>query len=282
MAAKVPVSHHWPWFRLFVSLATEPAAVMSPRLAALISVGLVSAVPLIVITLLPRGDAPLRRSVRYLVSFAAGAMLGGAFIHLIPEAFARVPVALVPPLLLLGFLGFFALETFLWVHDHRRRAGVLAAMHPVAVLNVVGDAVHNLVDGMVIAAAYLTDPALGVATTLAVILHEVPQELGDYGVLLFGGLTIRRAVLFNLLSALAAVGGALLVLVIGEHTMRLTSALLPIAAGNFIYVAAADLVPELRRERDRWTSARQLLVVIAGILVMWLPALLPHDSLAAT
>jgi zinc and cadmium transporter len=244
---------------------------MDPRLAALLSVGLVSLIPFFVVVFLPRSALRLQRGVPYVVAFAAGALLGGAFIHLIPEAFATGPRAHVPLLMLVGFFGFFVLEVFLEV----RSPHVPGAMRPVAVLNLVGDGIHNCVDGMVIAASYLTEPSLGIATTLAVILHEVPQELGDYGVLVFGGLSVGRALRFNLLSASIAAMGAVAVLLVGAWTVRLTTALLPVAAGNFIYIAAADLIPELRRERDRSVLARRLIVVVSGVLVMWLPLVLP-------
>ncbi len=243
---------------------------MDPRLASLLSVGLVSLIPIFVVMFLPRSELRLQRGVAYVVAFAAGALLGGAFIHLIPEAFATGPRAHVSLLILVGFLGSFVLEVFLEV----RSPHVSSAMRPVAVLNLVGDGIHNCVDGMVIAASYLTDPSLGIATTLAVILHEVPQELGDYGVLVFGGLSVRRALRFNLLSASIAAVGAGAVLLIGAWTVRLTAALLPVAAGNFIYIAAADLIPELRRERDRGALARRLIATVSGVLVMWLPFLL--------
>ncbi len=248
---------------------------MSPAAAAMVSVATVSAVPLGGLLLLSRGEARVERLVQPLVAFAVGALLSGAFLHLLPEAVARAtPDLPVFVLVLVGFLGFFALEKFLWrTHGHaagdRARAG-----SPLATLNLVGDGLHNLIDGMVIAAAWQTDPTLGLTTTTAVLLHEIPQELGDFAVLVYGGLAVRRAVLFNFISGLVAVIGAVVVLTIGRAASGLSDALLPVAAGGFVYVAAADLVPELHRVRRLSVSLWQIGLIVLGAALVSLPAVL--------
>jgi len=241
----------------------------------LASVGLVSLIPLAGLLLLRERTERVRRLALWLVSFAIGALLGGAVLHLIPEAFERLGSG--PGLslyLLAGFLGFFVLEKFLWLHGHNRRIVSPDRLQPVALLNLIGDGLHNLLDGMMIAAAYSAETSVGVAATVAVVLHEVPQEIGDFGVLLYSGLPIRRAVLFNFLSGLAALAGAAITLAIGRFAAGSTDALLPIAAGAFIYVAASDLVPELRREESRSATLGQIGLVLLGIGMMALPRLL--------
>ena len=152
-----------------------------------------------------------RRLAALLVSFAVGALLGDAFIHLIPQAFEQDAVTLRPSLLILGgMLLFFVVEKLLR-HEH----GLLHKHHhpeastrpELAAINVLGDAIHNFLDGVLIAASYLVSPALGLATTVAVLFHEIPQELGDFGILVHSGLSVRRAVLFNLVSASVAILG---------------------------------------------------------------------------
>ena len=244
-------------------------------LYALVSVGLVSAMPLAGLLLLRQRTERLRSLAPWLVSFAVGALLGGAVLHLIPEAFERLGSGPALSLYLLaGFLGFFVLEKFLWLHGHDRGMVSPSRLQPVAVLNLIGDGLHNLLDGMVIAAAYSADPSVGLAATAAVVLHEVPQEIGDFGVLLYSGMPLQRAVLFNFLSGLSALAGAAVTLAIGRFATGFTDALLPIAAGGFLYIAASDLIPELRREEHPATSMWQIGLVLLGIGLMALPRFL--------
>jgi zinc and cadmium transporter len=239
---------------------------MNP-LAALISVALVSAIPLTGIGLVRLRPASVQRLLLALVSFAAGAMLGAAFLHLLPEAIQRTGAGTSMALLTtLGFLLFFVLERLLIGTGGRR-------LPRVATLSLAGDALHNLLDGMVIVAAYSAGLTAGIATTVAVILHEIPQEIGDLGVLIYSGLPVRRAVLYNLLSALAAMLGAVAALLLGRRVAGFTDGLLPVAAGAFIYVAASDLVPELRRWRGPATALIQTTLMLLGIALMAVPGL---------
>jgi zinc and cadmium transporter len=240
----------------------------------LLSVAAVSLVSLVGLLSLSADEARLRRVATALMSFAVGALLGDAFIHLIPEIFATGSDTLLRSLVILaGMLLFFVLEKLLrhhhgTLHAHHHDAGHAPAP-PLAMVNLLGDALHNLVDGVLIAASYLTSPTLGLATTLAVLMHEIPQELGDFGVLIHSGLPVRRAVLLNLASASLAIAGAVLTLALGSLAgAALTGALLPIAAGGFVYIAAADLIPELQHDRRLRAVVEQAGLIGAGIGVM--------------
>ena len=140
--------------------------------------------------------------------------------------------------------------------------------HPVVAMNLIGDGLHNFIDGVMIAASFQVDISVGLAATLAVAIHEIPQEIGDFGVLVKGGLTVRRALFLNFLSATMAILGAVLSLVIGSQFETFVAYLLPIAAANFLYIAAADLIPELHRERGRRKALIQVGLVVLGVLLM--------------
>jgi zinc and cadmium transporter len=235
----------------------------------------VSAIPLLGLLLAGQRFARIQRHVMLLVSFAVGALLGGAVIHLIPEAYQRLGAG--PALtvgILGGFLGFFVLEKFLWHHAHHHDLDHPPALPPLAALNLLGDLLHNVIDGMIIAGAFLAGVPIGIATTVAVIVHEIPQEVGDFGVLLHAGLPLRRVVWLNFLSGLGAVAGALLALAIGERVAGFGALLLPVAAGGFLYIAASDLIPELHRERRPGAVAWQIVLVLLGVGVMALTAVL--------
>ena len=265
---------------------------MALWLYALGSVVLVSLVSLVGVFTLSLNVERLQRIVFLLVSFAVGAMLGGAVIHLIPHAFAALGDLTAGLLVLGGVLVFFVLEKFLhWRHDHgvavaAAEVEVAAALdverpaiQPFATMNLVGDAAHNLIDGAVIAAAYLVSIPAGIVTTVAVMLHEIPQEIGDFGVLVYGGYEPKKALLYNFVSGLAAVVGAVLALAIGSQVEGFADVLLPITAGSFIYVAGSDLIPELHHHHSypATKSVWQLVMILLGVGVMLLPALLGFD-----
>lgn len=242
------------------------------------SVVAVSLVSFVGLVFLGRGKRRLDRLLMYLVSLAAGVLLGSAFFHLLPEAYeAHGNDTTVPTLFLIGFLGFFFVERFLWAHHHGHgrepvtgrdlespAEGDPERFQPVVVMSLVGDGMHNLIDGMIIAAAYATDVRLGLVTTGAVVLHEIPQEAGEFGVLVRGGLTVNRALLLNFLSASMAIVGAVAALSIG--TEGFIHALLPLTAGTFVYIAAADLIPELHHHHDPRESAGHAALLVTGVL----------------
>lgn len=240
-------------------------------LASVVTVSLVSLVGLATLSLTARH---IERVASILMSFAVGALLGDAFIHLIPEAFARHPGATLEPSLrvLAGVLLFFVVEKLL----RRRRGPPREWRRPaedrrpeLATINIIGDAIHNFIDGMLIGASYLAGPTLGVATTVAVLFHEIPQELGDFGVLVHSGRGVRRAVLLNFASASLAILGAVGTLMVGMAAgTAVMLALVPVTAGGFVYIAAADLIPELQRDRTIRGLLVQAGLMAAGIAVM--------------
>lgn len=252
-------------------------------ISTLTAVSVVSLVSLVGVVTIARDKERLERILGILVSLAAGVLLGGAVVHLLPEAIDVMGnTLLVSALFLLGFLGFFLLEGSLWQHHHHFGSepkvpqGHHGRHHPVVTMNLIGDGIHNFIDGMLIAAAFATDPQLGLVTTVAVVAHEVPQEIGDFGVLVFGGMSTRNALFFNFLSATTAILGAVLVLSLGGRFPALAAGLLPITAGSFLYIAAADLIPELHRHdaprSQRLTHSVTLLIGVLFTVVLRIAA----------
>ncbi|QCJ45921.1 ZIP family metal transporter [Haloprofundus sp. MHR1] len=203
-----------------------------------------------------------------LVAFAAGSLIGGAFLHLLPRAVAETESADTLPLFLTvigGFCLFYVLEQFLrWHHHH-------ATTHehePVSYLVLVSDTLHNFIDGLVIAGAFLVSVPLGLVTTLAIAFHEVPQEIGDFGVLVYGGFDRRRALVLNYLTQSTVILGGVVGFYLDNVFADLSTFLLPFAAGNFIYIASSDLIPEIKREDDTLRSVLYFLVFLVGIVLM--------------
>ena len=238
------------------------------------SVTLVSGLSLTGLFFLYMDEARLQRILLLLVSFAVGGLFGDAFLHLLPEAFARMGTGPKAPLLTLaGIFMFFILEKFLsWRHCHVPTSA--RHPHPMVFMNLIGDAVHNFIDGAVIGASFLISLHLGLATTLAVVLHEIPHEIGDYGVLVHGGFTPKKALVFNFLTALTALAGGAASLTVGAHFVSYTYAALPLTAGGFIYIAGSDLVPALHEECDTVKSLLQLVFILLGVSLMSLLLLL--------
>jgi len=243
------------------------AAAWLQALASVILVSLISLIGLVALAVDERG---LRRAIFVLVSLAVGALFGDAFIHLLPEAFAQGEAAAQNSLYgLAGVFTFFALEKFLrWRHEHPPVSA--GAIRPVGYMNLIGDGAHNLIDGLVIGASYLASTPLGIATTIAVVFHEIPQELGDFGVLLFAGFTKGRALFFNFLSATTAILGAVISLLVGANIEGFSALMLPFTAGAFIYIAGSDLIPELHHERAPFRSLVQIVTISAAVGLMLL------------
>ncbi len=235
---------------------------------ALLSVLIVSAVSFIGLLTLSLKAEILKKMLLYLVSFSAGALLGDAFIHLLPEVVREAGFSLnVSLYVLLGVIVFFMLEKFIhWHHYHDPNSR--KHIHPFVITNLFGDSLHNFIDGLIIGASYLVSIPVGVATTIAVVLHEIPQEIGDFGVLLHGGFTKAKALFFNFLTALTAFVGAVAALAIGSSVENTTAILVPFAAGGFIYVAGTDLIPEMHKEIEIRKSFFQLLFFLLGIAIM--------------
>lgn len=236
----------------------------------LISVVVISIISLIGLVTLGMKKEFLKKTLQLLVAFAAGSLLGDTFLHLMPEAMEEIGSALQLGILILtGIIIFFILEKIIhWRHCHIPTSH--GHPHPFAITNLIGDALHNFLDGFAIAAAYIVNVPLGIATTIAVALHEIPQEIGDFGILLYGGFSKHKALVINFLTALTAVLGAIAALLIGSFAGSYTKSIIAITAGGFIYIASSDLIPELHKESISGKSTLQLLSILAGIGIMGL------------
>ncbi len=229
---------------------------------------IVSLIALIGIGTLAIKEKLLKRITILLVSLSGGALIGDAFIHILPETVEEFGFGLdVSLYVLLGILVFFVLEKF--VHWHHCQCPEHDHHKPFTTTVLVGDSLHNFVDGLFIATSYLVDIHLGIATTIAVIFHEIPQEIGDFGVLIHGGMKKAKAILLNFATALMALVGAVVGLYIGEAHEGFLKFILPLTAGGFIYVANTDLFPELHKESHKIrNSILQFLMVVIGIGMM--------------
>ncbi len=244
------------------------AASASAWTSTLVAVVVVSLVSLVGVLVLVAKDETLRKLVPVLVSFAVGALLGDALLHILPELAEEGGLTTGIELVIVGaIIGFFVLEKFIHLH-HQLDSPAHAHIHPVALTNLIGDGIHNFVDGAIIAGSFLASSTLGLATTAAVALHEIPQEMGDLGVLVHAGLTPRRAVVYNLASAFTAIVGGVLTLALSGAVEDLSRVMLALSAGAFIYIAGADLIPELHRATDWRTSLWQFIGVTGGFAVM--------------
>lgn len=216
-------------------------------------------------------ERTLRRILLPLVAFAAGSLLGGAFFHMLPAALEAMASVTAFAWLMLGFAIFLLLEQFL--HWHQRSHGESAAgREPLTYLVLIGDALHNFMGGLAVAGAFLVDVRLGVTTWLAAAAHEVPQELGDFGVLVHGGWPRGRALLLNVLSALTFLGGALIAY--AASFQMSVAFLLPLAAGNFLYIAASDLVPEVKGDHGMRDNLIHLTAFVTGLGFLYALAVL--------
>jgi len=239
---------------------------MSPALCAFLAVLAVSLTSLLGIVALRFGAGTLRRLLLPLVALAAGTMIADAFLHLLPHAveeaggFSRG----ISLSVLAGMFGFFLLEKVIhWRHEHEPCDK--EHVHPIATMNLVGDAFHNFLDGALIAGGFAGgDVTLGVTVAISVAMHEIPQEIGDFAVLVHAGYAPAKALLMNLGSALTSLVGAAAVFLLGDaHDF-----LVPFTAGAFVYIAASDLIPEIRREERPRTAALLLCAFAAGIALM--------------
>ncbi|MBI3963728.1 MAG: ZIP family metal transporter [Candidatus Kerfeldbacteria bacterium] len=229
-----------------------------------------------------------KRWAPFLLSFAAGSILGAAFLDLLPEAIEHAAISTGTFGALVGIITFFTIEKLLVWHHHAHRhtgdgpvqsslspSGPVQPGSPVAAsrstrpLVIFGDALHNFLDGVIIAVTFLVDLRLGFITSLAVIAHEIPQEIGDFGILLSSGMRRRRIIGWNVVGALAATVGAGIGIAAHDAFETLEAPLLAFAAGNFIYIALADLVPTIQHERRLGQSLTHLILLVAGIVVIW-------------
>jgi len=218
------------------------------------------------------------RLLPHLVSFATGTLLGAAFLGLLPhalEAVAETDIHVIPMAVLFGLLGFFVLEKLvIWRHCHVDHCEVHAPGqaqkdHAAGTMILIGDGVHNFLDGILIAGAFLTDIHLGVVTSLAVAAHEVPQEVGNFAILLHSGYARGRAFFYNVLSSLTTVVGGLLAYLALQEMQAALPYVLAVAASSFIYIAVADLIPTLHQRVEGSAAVQQVVLIAAGILVIY-------------
>ena len=227
---------------------------------------LISAISLVGIFVLLFKKKNLDGATLFLVALSAGALMAGAFLDLLPEGSSKLPADVFYPLVLTSFALFFLIEKiFHWRHCHKGQC----ELHAFGYLNLLGDAVHNFIDGLIIAGAFLADIHLGVITSIAVIFHEIPQEIGDFGVLIYSGFSKKKALAANFLSGLFALLGGLAGYLLSVKIENISAYLIPIAAGSFIYIATSDLIPELHQHFRKETAFSQTLSFVAGILVIF-------------
>ncbi len=225
---------------------------MEPIFYTFISVTIVSLVSFAGVLTLSINEKRLKQMLFLLVSLSVGALLGDAFFHLIPESYEKIEnSALVSFLIILGMLAFFIIERVLHWHHHESSQAELEEhenkIGHLGKLILVSDGLHNFLDGIIIGISYLASTEIGITTTIAIILHEIPQEIGDFGVLIHSGYGKKKALFFNFLSALSAFGGAILLLSFRSIPESFLNAMLPFTAGTFLYIASSDLVPELHK-----------------------------------
>lgn len=240
----------------------------------------VSVLSLIGISLLFLKDAWLKKIVLILIGVSVGSLFGDVFVHLLPEAY-ETDSTITPSIgILLGIIIFFILEKFIhWRHSHgddvvesfqEHEGEKCEKVQPVGYMVLFGDGVHNFIDGVIIAASFLAGPQIGIATTIAVVLHEIPQELGHFAILIHSGFSKWKALFYNFLSALTAVFGAVITLLFASSIEASIPFLLALAAGGFIYIAGSDLVPQLHKKTGMKESLIQLVSILFGVGFMFL------------
>lgn len=246
---------------------------MSALLWILGSTFLVSIIAFVGILSLFMKEKLLENTLLFLVSLSAGALMSAAFLHLIPEATEKFASHDVFIYVLLGFILFFFIEKILhWRHCHKD----MCPVHTFAYMNLLGDGVHNFIDGLIIAAGFVANLQLGIVTTLAVALHEIPQEIGDFGVLVYGGFKKIRALFLNFVCAITAIFGGIFGYYLSSYVEASIMFLIPFAAGGFVYIAASDLIPEIRKEVSLKRSLISFGIFIMGILIVYAVKFIAH------
>ena len=234
----------------------------------LLSVTIISLVSLIGVIFLTLNKKVTENKLLYLVAFSAGSMLGGAFYHLLPESLETQNIITVSTLAIAGILISYSIEILI---NWRLNKLQTIKDHPQAFIymNLLGDGIHNFIDGMVVAGAFQIDNKLGLVTSIAIIFHEIPQEIGDFAVLMYGGIEPKKALIYNLLSGTTAILGAIVALTLSQYIVELSGFLVPFAFGNFLYIAGSDLIPKLRDEKNLSHSLIQLMFMVAGVLLLY-------------
>ncbi|MEM0084249.1 MAG: ZIP family metal transporter [Candidatus Methanomethylicia archaeon] len=256
---------------------------ISKLIFSIISVTIVSLISLIGVFALSLKEGKLHKILFILLGFSGGVILGSALLDLLPESIeiSRSSIEELQTFIYItfGFILFFILERFIyWYHGHGHHEEIeeeckrirKMELKELIALNVIGDAIHNFLDGMIISASYLTSIELGITTTIAVIFHELPQEIGDFGILIYGGLNVTKALMLNLLSALTSFIGVLVIQMAYSIIENISLMIIPMACGGFIYLAASEIIPELQKERNFRRAFIQLVFFQLGIILIWL------------
>ncbi|MFP4523639.1 MAG: ZIP family metal transporter [Candidatus Woesearchaeota archaeon] len=242
-------------------------------IATLVSVFIISILSILVALPFLLKKEVSQKTLLLLLSFSVGVLLSAVFFSLLPESFkhAHGNSLLVGLMAIAGFVVMFIVEKFVHYHHNSRKekkaVGHSHAYH-LAPMNIIGDGVHNFIDGLVIAASYAASLPVGIATTVSVLFHELPQELADMGVLLYAGLSKKRAILFNFISASTAIIGALLGILLAGKVQGFTTIMLPFAAGNFLYIAAVNLVPQLHRHCSLKEAFKHIFMMLLGVALL--------------
>ncbi|MFH1094750.1 MAG: ZIP family metal transporter [Candidatus Micrarchaeota archaeon] len=235
----------------------------------LLATAIVSAISLLGVFTLSIKDELLHALLPPMVAFAGGALLATAFFDILPESLAASGIEGTMRFAVVGVLLSLIIEKFLhWHHHHKHHHRGDKTEQPFTYLALIGGSIHNFIDGTIIAASFIVSPAMGIVSTFAIIAHEIPHEVGDFSLLIYGGFSRRKALLFNFLSGLVAIAGSLAAFFLSPVLPGLAGVLLPIAAGNFIYISCVDLVPDMHKEQDLKKSALQFLLFLLGMAVI--------------
>jgi zinc and cadmium transporter len=258
---------------------------LTNQITILLATLIVSFFSLTGISALSMNEKTLHRILFFMVAFSAGSILGASIFDLLPEAVEIVEEELVFIYIAVGFVAFFFLERFIyWYHGHGHHDDIVgsnisrAKTKSFAYLNIFGDGIHNFIDGMIIAASFTVSLQVGIATTIAVIFHELPQEMGDYGILIYAGFSRGKAIILNYAAALSVVVGGLFASIFLETVEALSGLLIAFSAGAFIYLSASELIPELKEETDFKRSIIQFGFFILGLLVIWYLGIIFHHE----
>ena len=256
----------------------------TPNVTIILATLIVSVFSLSGIITLSLREKTLHSILFFLVAFSAGSILGASLFDLLPEAVEMVDESVVFIYVAVGYLAFFVLERFIyWYHGHGHHSDIegmgdeRAPAKGFAYLNVLGDGIHNFIDGMIIAASFTAGFSVGLATTIAVIFHELPQEMGDYGILIYAGFERTKALMLNFLAALSVVVGGVFGIFFLGTVEALSGLLIAFSAGAFIYLSASELIPELQKEDDLWRSLVQFGVFLVGLFAIWYLGIVFHE-----
>ena len=229
--------------------------------------GVISLVSFIGVFTLGISDKKIEKYLEAMVAFAAGALLGDVFIHLMPELGETGFSTGISITILLGMVTFFVLEKIIhWHHCHHLKHE--KSCESFGYMSLTGDALHNIIDGLILGGAFLVNPVVGFSTAIAIFLHELPQEIGDFGILLKSGFTKKKALVFNFIISLTSFLGAIIAVILGSSISGLTNFFIAFAAGSFLYIAGTDLLPQLHKKFSKKQALVQIFFIVLGITIM--------------